>query len=539
MLFSALLRRLGWGPQVASPARRRPRTSPSARRRSFLPRLEALEDRTVPSTFTVTNLLDDGSAGSLRVAITAANANPGADVIDFAPGLIGTIGLTKGELDITDSLTLTGPGAGSLTVSGNNAGRVFNVAAGTTDAISGLTIANGRTQSALESGAGILNAGTLTLSSCSIRNNYLIGDPAGSSAGGGIANFATLTVVNSTLSGNSAGGNEGGGGIWSSGVLTVTACTLSGNAAEDGGGIKSVRNETTTIQDSTFSANQAVNVGGGIDVFGGQAVLSNCTLFGNTAGAAGGGISSSFGGSPTVINCTISGNSTSGNGGGLASYGGFNQAVFNLRNTIVAGNTAPSRHGPDLACVLVSSGYNLIGNPQGGSGFVATDLLKVNPKLGPLQNNGGPTLTMALLLGSAAIGAGDPNSVGLPAYDARGPGYARVAAGRVDIGAFEVQNTATHFALGVPSKVTAGVPFSVTVTALDAYGRVALGYTGTVMFSSTDPNATLPGVYTFTAADQGIHAFAGLVLPKKGKVAVSVTDSLDPSLFGSVEIQVA
>ena len=83
----------------ASKARQRPR--------SFRPRLDILEDRTLPSTFTVTNLLDTGP-GSLRAAVTAANANPGADVINFA--VTGTIALTSGELDITDSLTINGPG---------------------------------------------------------------------------------------------------------------------------------------------------------------------------------------------------------------------------------------------------------------------------------------------------------------------------------------------------------------------------------------------------------------------------------------------
>src|SRR5207245_11480746 len=93
--------------------------------------------------------------------------------------------------------------------------------------------------------------------------------------------------------------------------------------------------------------------------------------------------------------------------------------------------------------------------------------------------------------------------------------------------------------LSVPFKIVAGVPFRVTATALDAYGRVALGYTGTVIFGSSDPNAALPGLYTFTAADHGIHIFDGLVVPRKGKAALSVTDSLDPSLFDSVEIQVS
>jgi thiol-disulfide isomerase/thioredoxin len=106
-------------------------------------------------------------------------------------------------------------------------------------------------------------------------------------------------------------------------------------------------------------------------------------------------------------------------------------------------------------------------------------------------------------------------------------------AGQVDIDAEGAQNTAPLFALGSPSTIVAGVPD----TALDANGRVALGSTGTVIFSSSDRDAALPG--TFTAADRGVHDFAGLVLPKKGKVVFSITDSLDLSLFDTLEIQVS
>jgi hypothetical protein len=508
----------------------------------------------VPSTFTVTNLLDDGSAGSLRYEIAAANAAPGADVINFAPGLTGTITLTSGELAITDSLSITGPGTGLLTISGNSASRVFNVAAGTTDALSGLTVANGRNDINLpyfdgRNGAGILNDGTLTVSNCSISNNVTNTDPTSTYTGGGIANYGSLTVLSSTLSGNTAGGGNdvnafGGGGIWNSGVLTVTACTLSSNSGANGGGILSTN--TATIQDSTFSANQATFGGGGFELFGGQATLSNCTIAGNSctwpgitsSTVVGGGIGAIYGGSLTATNCTISGNSSTGHGGGVGDATGTYPATFTLHNTIVAGNSAPTHQGPDIYANIHSLGYNLIGNPQGGSGFVATDLLKGNPMLGPLQNNGGPTQTMALLLGSPALDAGDPSTAGLPAFDQRGPGYARVAAGRVDIGAFEGLNTATHFAIALPSTIKAGVPFSLTVTALDAFGRVAIGYTGTVVFSSSGPGATLPRPYTFTTADQGVHTFTGIVLPNKGKVSLTVTDSLDASLSASVQVQV-
>ncbi len=122
-------------------------------------------------------------------------------------------------------------------------------------------------------------------------------------------------------------------------------------------------------------------------------------------------------------------------GGGIAL--GVNTT---LRNTIVAGNTASSR--PDLSGTLAGSGYNLIGNTTGASGFAATDLLNVDPLLGPLLDNGGPTQTHALLSGSPAINAGEPaapTSLTFPKWDQRGAGFARIAVGRLDIGAFEVQ----------------------------------------------------------------------------------------------------
>src|SRR4051794_8592490 len=121
----------------------RSRMEPRFRRRSPSLRLEALEDRSLPSTFSVVNLHDAG-AGSLRQAVLDADAHPGADVIRFAPNLRGTIALTSGELSVTDDVTIAGPGAGKLTVSGSHASRVFHLAGSATDAeIDGLTIADG------------------------------------------------------------------------------------------------------------------------------------------------------------------------------------------------------------------------------------------------------------------------------------------------------------------------------------------------------------------------------------------------------------
>src|SRR5262245_12897821 len=183
--------------------------------------LEALEDRTVPSTLTVTNNLDTGALGdgSLRGEIAAAQSG---DTINFAPGLAGqTITLINGELTITRSLDIEGPGANRLTVSGNGASRVFDVSGGVTVTIAGMTItdglANGSSPVIASTGGGILNFGTLTLANDVLSNNRAVGDVGtsptgrvGAALGGGIANLGSgsLTISNSAFTANQALGAD-------------------------------------------------------------------------------------------------------------------------------------------------------------------------------------------------------------------------------------------------------------------------------------------------------------------------------------------
>jgi hypothetical protein len=189
-----------------------------------VPRLEALECRIVPSTFTVRNLLDAGT-GSLRQAVLDANSQPGADTIRFTHGLHGTIALTGGELSITDDLTIDGPGANRLTVSGNDASRVFDISGGATVTIAGLRmadgLANGSSPVLASTGGGILNYGSLTLSHDVLANNQAVGDPStnplgrvGGAVGGGVANLgtATLTISSSAFTRNQTPGSSHYGG---------------------------------------------------------------------------------------------------------------------------------------------------------------------------------------------------------------------------------------------------------------------------------------------------------------------------------------
>ena len=184
------------------------------RRRWFRPCLEALEDRCVPTTFTVSNLKDDGSAGSLRGAIDKANDlvhHPGLDSIVFKPGLEGTIPLNGTEIDIRDNLSLLGPGAAKVAVDARDLSRIFGLGPGNPNVlIQGLELRN----CYATNGAAISASGNLTLVKTVISGNTTTGD------GGAVAAYAALTIRQSIISGNTAAST--GGGVYFAGTtLTV------------------------------------------------------------------------------------------------------------------------------------------------------------------------------------------------------------------------------------------------------------------------------------------------------------------------------
>ena len=204
------------------------------------------------ATLTVTNLNDSG-AGSLRDSIASASAG---DKIQFQ--VTGTIALTSGQLTIGRNLTISGPGPSQLAINGNHASRVFEIAAGATVSLSGLTVENGFQYEIAIYGGGILNRGTLTATNCTITGNSLAGFGA---AGGGIANLGQLTLDGSSVTGNST---MIGAGIVNFYKGTVKNSTVSGNSAStSGGGISNwgsqggASDTSLTVTNSTLSGNSA------------------------------------------------------------------------------------------------------------------------------------------------------------------------------------------------------------------------------------------------------------------------------------------
>lgn len=342
------------------------------------------------TTWTVTSTNDDGGLGTLRAAIAGAQTG---DTVVFQSGLSGTIVL-QSTLMILNSITIQGPGAGQLAVSGNKAVQVFYIqTSGSPVTISGLTIENGANPGNL-TGGGIYNerGGTLMLTNITVSGNS---SNQGGGTGGGIYNAGTLTIENSTISGNSAGA---GGGIYSHGTLTLTNSTVFGNSSNQGGGIWN--SYSFTMTNSTVSGNLSALDGGGM-FNAGTLTMTNSTVFGNTSFAGDGGAILN-GGTLTATNGTISGNSAGVGGGGIYISQG---ALLTLKSTLLAGNQAGNCHSFGTG---TSMGYNLSDDSSCAGFLTATgDTNDVSAGLDSkgLQKNGGPTQTVALLATSPAVDA--------------------------------------------------------------------------------------------------------------------------------------
>jgi predicted outer membrane repeat protein len=307
-------------------------------------------------------------------------------------------------------------------------------------------------------GAGVANdQATATLNNCVVAGNSAGGGGAATN-GGYLGGYAQLEIIDSILSDNSAfnvGGAIINGGTAGTANVYISGSTVSGNSAGNvGGGVLSDESDNGAVNlqitSSTLSGNSAGNVAGGIEnsALTGTAnvYISNSTISGNSADNGGGGVVSTGGFPPSsnatvnlyITNTTFSGNSSPNGGGAISSGGNYGtNPIVSLSNTILnAGTSGPNIDGEGT---VMSLGYNLSSDDGGGHLTGPGDQVNTDPLLGPLQNNGGPTLTHALVAGSPAIDAGDPSFTPPPFYDQRGPGFNRVVNGRIDIGSFEVQ----------------------------------------------------------------------------------------------------
>jgi hypothetical protein len=352
----------------------------------------------VPLSLVVTNTNDSG-AGSLRDAITQCNALTGtADTISFQPGLTGTITLASALPTITEALTIVGPGAGVISVSGNNAVRPFTI-----------------------NGAGVFNV--------SISGLTITGGNASGEGGGVYAVDENLSLDRVVIAGNAVNGQGGGIGFGSSGTLLLTNSTVSGNTStEDGGGLYFFFGGSFVIRNTTISGNTADTGGsgvggGGIYFFGpanttglppgfqsGTLLLQNSTIANNTTSRAGGGIVlPAFSSILLVQNSTISGNAATSSsasypGGGIALPSG----TLTLQNSVVAGNS--NSNAADIASNgIVNANFSAIGSSTGYT-LSASSGNNVAPgtnlMLGTLGNNGGPTQTIVPQAGSPLLNAG-------------------------------------------------------------------------------------------------------------------------------------
>jgi hypothetical protein len=500
---------------------------------------ESLPSFTIGSSFTpslnVTQFTDSDAPGSLRGAVLSANLadTSSPQIIHLGPG---TYNLTiasnasgqgsSGGLYVTaPNLIIEGAGLGQTIINASGlGGRAFDVASGANLTLEGVTVTGGSAGQNQDAGA-ILNSGTVTIDNSSISGNSAL-------VGGAIENDGTLTIDDSTISDNTS--NEAGGAIANDvgATLTISDSTVSGNAAGGfGGGISN--GGTLTIDDSTIAGNKAAYLGGG-GVFNsefGTATISDSTVSGNAAIAqvglpiGGGGVFNSN--VLSLINSTLSNNNvsgnglTAGNGGGLAtSSQAFRpNMVTTLDNTIVAGNFENSIVPSDIYGVINGTSYNnLIGDSNGETGIsndsngnlVGQQNALIDPDLAPLGNYGGPTQTIELLPGSPAIDAGTSDVPGgLPLTDQRG--FARDINGKVDIGAVEYQ-----YDLGLSGTVAPGsTPTTVqyvyivtnngpdpvtgaTLTVPLAQGTTFQSLTSATGWTESDPGAGNNGTVTFT-----------------------------------------
>jgi CSLREA domain-containing protein len=395
----------------------------------------------------------DGNC-TLRAAIQEANSFPEQHNITLPAG---TYILSLGELPIAKDITINGAGQGITIIDGNNFSRVFNSQVGGKLTLNNLTVKNGTDSE----GGGIYVQGELILQNVTLTNNSAASGLA--SSGGGILNGGILTIKNSAIGNNQAGN---GSGIFNGGFATIVDTTVASNIAGSGSGVGGgIYNIGTLFLEKTTINGSIADTGGGL-FNAGIMDLTNVTLSGNSANSSGGGIYNGIGGGApraTLTNVTISNNTAPiGGGSGIFNHTGN---IINLKNTIVA-NSA----GGNCAGTITSNGHNLENGTSCNLSIPLGDLINVDPLLGPLQDNGGPTFTQSLGKNSAKnVGAGCPDR------DQRG--YPRLL-NACDLGAYE--DTTDHpfpaiTTLAPNTSPIGGLGFTLTV---NGYTYGSFGFEG-------------------------------------------------------------
>ncbi len=333
--------------------------------------------------------------GTLRQAIDESNKFAGRDEIRLPAGAYklsvqesASAPNSSGDLDILDDLVIVGAGPDVTFIDGNQIDRIFDIRPNVTLTLSGVTIRGGNSSD----GGGIRNQGTL------IANGLVLTQNQSSARGGGLFNTGTVTLTNSTLALNAA--DDQGGAVFNSGTLTLVNSTVSANTAKVAGGIGNSATATSSVDQSTLTENQST-----------------------------------------------------GTGGGMVAPGG---AVVEVRNSILARNSSGTGND-DVDGTFTSLGNNLVGVIGTAIGFssgtksdqIGTGASPIDPRLGPLTNNGGPTPTHSPLSGSSVIDRG--NDLNTPGFDQRGSvrvldgdanGTATIDIGAVEFSSFSVTSTA-------------------------------------------------------------------------------------------------
>jgi hypothetical protein len=404
----------------------------------------------------------NSQGGSLVVVggtIVGNTAQGGGGGIELAAG---SATLSNNVVIASNSTLAAGSDGGGVRISG---AATFNMIGGT---IGGTTTTGQNGNVAVDDGGAIyIAAGSVNLSGVTIGSaTNVVGDGNTAADGAGIfVAGGTLNVSTSSISGNTATTGDGAGVYVDAGSVTISSSTLAYNTATLGsGGALFIDGGTVNLLTDTISDNKAAVNGGGIAAISGTVQITSNTI---------------------AFNIANSDANATGQGGGIY----VNGATVNLRNSIVAKNQAlNSALGQDIFGTIVSQGYNLIQNVNDATinGVTNTNITNVDPQLGPLTNNGGTTLTRALLAGSPALNAGDPNATSPDQI-----GTTRPTAGGVDIGAFERSSVTTQL--------------------------VALGANNTlIIFSATNPGQTT--TINITGLQQGESLIDLDVRPSTGVV---------------------